>query len=480
MCNSKTSPALEMESTSISSARAESIEFPKRKRGKQVDLVKILTVVFIPISLLLIQTTLQLIAMTTEQRKLVMIEEQIEICSVSDDLISAVQIERTMTIVYLHANETGIFTDLEAVYNHTDSILKSVSLDIFTTMTISKETCKNLLSAHRNHTSGGAYAQDAIGFYSNLIDTLLSGITVSINKNNYDSMWKTLFVYDMLIRAEENYSSVFGFGMECSSLGGFRHSDDYVNALENLAMADNHLEIVFRNAPQLRMRWEELLLVNGGVDTAMKTMLRQVVHGNETTTIRNEWYRNFTTFIDILHSLRDDIIKTNIEKYNNDVKRVRETIAIDLVIVITVVVILPIIILTVRKMTSSLQYYAHNLEWKTYELYNEKQKTNSMMYQTLPRSVAQQLRMSKFVLAESYDAVTIYFSDVVGFNRLAAKSSPTESVNFLNAMYKFLRPADRAVRYVQCRNDRGRVYACQWFTRTKWASTCRGSCLGVS
>lgn len=42
------------------------------------------------------------------------------------------------------------------------------------------------------------------------------------------------------------------------------------------------------------------------------------------------------------------------------------------------------------------------------------------------RSVARQLIAGKPVLAKTYDAVTIYFSDIVGFTALSASSSPME------------------------------------------------------
>ena len=50
------------------------------------------------------------------------------------------------------------------------------------------------------------------------------------------------------------------------------------------------------------------------------------------------------------------------------------------------------------------------------------------------RSVAESLKNGQRVIAESYDCVTIYFSDIVGFTALSAISTPLQ-VTSLNSIY---------------------------------------------
>ncbi|XP_006821919.1 speract receptor-like [Saccoglossus kowalevskii] len=90
-------------------------------------------------------------------------------------------------------------------------------------------------------------------------------------------------------------------------------------------------------------------------------------------------------------------------------------------------------------MIAIMERYSNQLEEivdeKTSELRHEKTKVKSLLLRLLPQSIASQLIKGVSVLPQSYDMVSLFFSDICGFTALSAASTPIQVVNMLNDMY---------------------------------------------
>lgn len=69
------------------------------------------------------------------------------------------------------------------------------------------------------------------------------------------------------------------------------------------------------------------------------------------------------------------------------------------------------------------------------DLDNERLRSEKLLHNILPATIAQRLRGGEEVIAEVFPEVTVFFSDIVGFTDIAAKLGPHDTVHLLNALF---------------------------------------------
>lgn len=72
---------------------------------------------------------------------------------------------------------------------------------------------------------------------------------------------------------------------------------------------------------------------------------------------------------------------------------------------------------------------------RTHELEEEKEKTEELLLNTLPLKVVNDLKENGKTNPESFDDVTVYFSDIVGFTKMSSKLSPDTLIHELNDIF---------------------------------------------
>jgi class 3 adenylate cyclase len=93
----------------------------------------------------------------------------------------------------------------------------------------------------------------------------------------------------------------------------------------------------------------------------------------------------------------------------------------------------------IRRQQEALMDYSRTLEDKvrkrTAQLAAEKAKSDTLLLNILPVSIADRLKKNEATIADSYDNVTVLFSDLVGFTQFSAKHTPNELVYKLNILF---------------------------------------------
>ncbi len=69
------------------------------------------------------------------------------------------------------------------------------------------------------------------------------------------------------------------------------------------------------------------------------------------------------------------------------------------------------------------------------QLSYQKEKTENLLANILPKSIVQRLKDKPDIIADSFDDVSVMFADLVGFTNLSAQISPIELVKVLNEIF---------------------------------------------
>jgi class 3 adenylate cyclase len=72
---------------------------------------------------------------------------------------------------------------------------------------------------------------------------------------------------------------------------------------------------------------------------------------------------------------------------------------------------------------------------RTHELEKEKEKTEELLLNTLPLKVVNDLKENGRTEPESFENVTVYFSDIVGFTNISTSLEPAELIGELNEIF---------------------------------------------
>lgn len=152
------------------------------------------------------------------------------------------------------------------------------------------------------------------------------------------------------------------------------------------------------------------------------------------------WFFNMTKYIDTLFCIREETIL----KIKTILQKVRSEFILEFCIFLTTFAITSIasIILTVRyincidEVTGNLSKYVVIARNQSEALIREKKRTENLLYQMLPRKVANALKRGLLSPAEHFEDVSVLFSDIVDFTSICTISEPMEIMAMLNDLYR--------------------------------------------
>ncbi|XP_052083525.1 uncharacterized protein LOC127720814 [Mytilus californianus] len=361
-------------------------------------------------------------------------------------LVHRLQVERDMSVLYLSAIGPETKSFLLSEYAKTDEVTLDLTwpsdIDNLNVMFLSKENFLAFLQEHRRVLNPNVLSiQNEIDFYSKSIDTIIIWLYNTITESKFSLIWKLLVAYQKLSSAKENLGVERALGTMFYARGGFESRTYFENYnlrlhsfrayMRSIGMYSTVVdEIYIENIENLPINFlatiekfrAEIQFINSTIATVDVQKARF-------------FFDNMTIYLDTLFNVQTEMGAFVIAKFNNEIDSLTQQLAINAVLLVIVILVCPVVIVATESLTSSIQTYALTLVDKTKELTKEKKRTDGLLYQMVPRQVADMLKKKKKVDAEFFKMVTVCFSDMYGFDKLTVDLTPMEIVELLNALY---------------------------------------------
>ena len=310
----------------------------------------------------------------------------------------------------------------------------------------SKNKLISYISQHRKYLDpSSTNTLREINFYTEIANQFMTWMIENIRDAGFGSFWKSLVAYQKLIRCSLDAGAERAYGVMFYTYGQFTNWEDFELYNKRVHSFQIHYTSAVAYSPLVdSLLDDEAKEINA---TLAINRFRAEIRRSEVSISTNQSYKslekaedlfdNMSIRIDSLFELQEQIAAKIFVMLDETVNEIVLQIIIYAVLVCLAVGICPVIIFCTESLTSSIARYSRILVEKSSELDEEKSRSDTILYQMIPKSIAERLKKSSSVDSEFFKSVTLMFSSVVDFTKLSLNFSPMELVDILNYLYTY-------------------------------------------
>ncbi|KAK2163632.1 hypothetical protein LSH36_76g05005 [Paralvinella palmiformis] len=414
--------------------------------GRRLLLLQLLVFPSIPLILLTSLTAWKLTETAVYARKLARFDDaiteqqhrELAVTALNDELLDTVNV---MTDAEDDGDERlrDRYRITDAYHIHDERIADEISrlratvADLLTNRTVCNCT-KN-----RNATSRRAVCHDVVSGYLSFLTQLSGTEKQSVTGGLPHEIYSHWYAARSLIRIRLNFVENCALGalaLGCGDTSGLDNLD-YVETFDtayyhivDITILDRHLALIFNDTA--RSDLDRLSSYNYAIGNGLVT--------NFSAKALTEWNRVCTRFEEVVFPAM------NLEIYGGlKTEGIRpaadEAWSMLGFHVFCLLIQLPVLLFIVqngRNTSVSIFSSVNMFSSRVSEIKKEKYKTEQLLKEMLPKTIARQLLTGRRSGANFYDRVTVSFSDITDFADVSRTSKPVEIVTFLNEVYNFM------------------------------------------
>ena len=172
------------------------------------------------------------------------------------------------------------------------------------------------------------------------------------------------------------------------------------------------------------------------------------------------FFERTSTVANIMHYIQTYLLtksKETNEYFASETEKSTVKLLANSSVLMLLTLLIAVVIVIVNAMNEWMYEFSKHIKDKSLELKAQKQFADNLLYQMLPPFIARQLMANKPVMAESFDCVSIFFSDIVGFTEISAKSTPFQVGHYANMSVQY------TAIFHGCKNGNFQMRKCEIF-----------------